>query len=67
MLIFITPRLVNQGQNPFSDRHKNISVKEELEVLREAPALPKKRIRSGQSQFETNIENEPLHDPDPNR
>lgn len=40
VMIFITPRLMKEGKNTFSDRHKLIDAEEELHGLRGATALP---------------------------
>jgi len=40
VMIFITPRLMKEGKDAFSDRHKLIDAEEELDGLREAAALP---------------------------
>jgi type IV pilus assembly protein PilQ len=40
VMIFITPRLMREGKDVFSDRHKLIDVEEELNGLRETAALP---------------------------
>lgn len=38
VLIFITPRLINQGQNAFLDRHNTIGGKKELDQMRKESA-----------------------------
>jgi len=38
VIIFITPRLVEEGKNPLSDRHDLLNVEQELEALREGIA-----------------------------
>jgi len=38
VMIFITPRLIKEGRDVFSDRHKLIDAQEELDGLREAVA-----------------------------
>jgi type II secretory pathway component GspD/PulD (secretin) len=40
VMIFITPRLMKEGESAFSDRHKLIDAEEELDALRGATALP---------------------------
>jgi hypothetical protein len=40
VMIFITPRLMKEGKDVFSDRHKLIDAEEELDALREAAAMP---------------------------
>jgi type II secretory pathway component GspD/PulD (secretin) len=42
VMIFITPRLMKEGKDVFSDRHKLIDAEEELDALREVAALPDK-------------------------
>jgi hypothetical protein len=40
VMIFITPRLMKEGKDVFSDRHNLIDAEEELDGLREAADLP---------------------------
>ncbi len=39
VVIFITPRLMEEGKNPLSDRHELLDVAEELDALRDAVTL----------------------------
>ncbi|HUT28644.1 MAG TPA: hypothetical protein VMX13_02545 [Sedimentisphaerales bacterium] len=67
VVIFITPRLIDQGDNPFSNSHNIISVEEERQMLSEAPAPLKELLQPARDLSKANIEHEHLHDPDPNR
>ena len=67
VVIFITPRLIDRGDNPFSNSHNIISVEEERQMLSEAPAPPKELLQPARDLSKANIEHEHLHDPDPNR
>jgi hypothetical protein len=58
VVIFITPRLIEEGQNPLSDRHKMIGVAEELDALRELTTVLDVPYKSGENSLDIEAEGE---------
>jgi hypothetical protein len=56
VVIFITPRLIHEDQDPFFERHSKISVEKELKDLQEKSVHSEGRHPPDQNSVETNIE-----------
>jgi len=67
VVIFITPRLIHQGENPSSNKHALISVEKERQILSESPVALKEQLKPDTDLSKTNIEHKHLHFKDLNR
>jgi len=69
VVIFITPRLMEEGKNPLSDSHDLLNVEKELEALQEIVAMPDVQAPScqpaGATGLDVNKESESLRKESP--